>query len=315
MTYEEFEWTLLRMAYEEGVAIFRPQFLSYSLHLSHEQVSDFLKEAMEHGIVEMSFTDDEQIEYTIPGAQHANELPRPLWKAQSGEEQPPVTSRERSTPKQDPVSQSVTRGQDAADGGLMHRAVVSPKSVVLSRNVLATASAAPVTPTAPSGAMVLHQPPSQELMRRGSDEAFCDPSQTIFMRQITVHGFKSEALLRDHVRRLFESFGYRNVDTHTTRLKFERGSITFILALVPLFVLIVPLFVYLFLYCMGRSTIQQEPLELDVMIRPGTQEDSYVLDMTFVGLHGVVLGAADQRVLNQEIDTLRDELNWARSGA
>lgn len=312
MTYEEFEWSLLRMAYEEGVATFLPSFLSYSMQLSSEQVSDFLKEAMDNGIVEMSFNDQEQIEYSIPGAQHAKELPQPLWKDQTQQPLRPAPPSERSTPRQDPMTQSVTRGQDAADGGLMHRAVVSPKSVVLSRNVLASASPAPIVP---SGAMVLHQPPAQEMTRRGSDEAFCDPSQTIFMRQITVHGFKSEAMLRDHVRRLFESFGYKGVDTQSERLKFQRGSITFILALVPLFVLIVPLFIYLFLYCMGRSTIQQEPLELDVMIRPGTQEDSYVLDLTFVGLHGVVLGAADQRVLNQEIDTLRDELNWAQAGA
>ena len=39
----------------------------------------------------------------------------------------------------------------------------------------------------------------------------------------------------------------------------------------------------------------------------------YEIDLTFIGLHGVVLGAADQRVLNQEIDTLRDELRWSLS--
>ena len=310
MTYEEFEWNLLRMAYEEGVATFAPTFLSYSMQLPHDQVEAFLSEAMDNGIVEVCFNDKEQVEYIVPGAQHAQELPPPVWKAQTPEQ--PAKPVERSKPRQDPMMGSVTRGQDAADGGLMHRAIVSPKSVVLSRNVLASAQPAPI---ASSGAMVLHQPPSQALMTRDSEDAFCDPSQTIFMRQITVRGFKSEALLRDHVRRLFESFGYKHVEAHAQRLKFERGSVTFILALVPLFVLVVPLFVYLFLYCMGRSTIQQEPLELDVMIRPGKQEDSYVLDLTFVGLHGVVLGAADQRVLNQEIDTLRDELNWAQSAS
>jgi hypothetical protein len=62
---------------------------------------------------------------------------------------------------------------------------------------------------------------------------------------------------------------------------------------------------------MGRSTIHQEPLELDVHIRKQPVQGSYDIDLTFIGLHGVVLGAADQRVLNQEIDTLRDELRWA----
>jgi hypothetical protein len=62
---------------------------------------------------------------------------------------------------------------------------------------------------------------------------------------------------------------------------------------------------------MGRSTIHQEPLELDVQLRKsGDEPDAYELDLTFIGMHGVVLGAADQRVLNQEVDTLEDELQW-----
>jgi hypothetical protein len=98
------------------------------------------------------------------------------------------------------------------------------------------------------------------------------------------------------------------------RHRYERGSVTFILALVPLFVLVVPLFIYLFMYCMGRSTIHQEPVELDVQFRKSmTHEGCYEIDLTFIGLHGVVLGASDQRVLNQEVDTLREELRWALS--
>ena len=148
-----------------------------------------------------------------------------------------------------------------------------------------------------------------------SDDTYCDPTQTVFMRQIRVHGVESEEQLRHHVQRLFESFGYRIVQAEQDRLRFERGSVTFILALVPLFVLVLPLFVYLFLYCMGRSTIHQEPVELDVQFRKQIEdgEPVYEIDLTFIGLHGVVLGAADQRVLNQEIDTLRDELRWSLS--
>ncbi len=102
------------------------------------------------------------------------------------------------------------------------------------------------------------------------------------------------------------------VESSSERLRFERGSVMFILALVPLFVLVIPLFVYLFLYVMGRSTIQQEPVELDVQFRRNQGAEPYwEIDLTFVGLHGVVLGAADQQVLNREIDTLRDELKWS----
>jgi hypothetical protein len=102
------------------------------------------------------------------------------------------------------------------------------------------------------------------------------------------------------------------VEAEDQRMRFERGSVTFILALVPLFVLVLPLFVYLFLYCMGRSTIHQEPLELDVQLRESSDRDqAYDIDLTFIGLHGVVLGSADQRVLDKEVDTLQDELRWA----
>ncbi|MFB6352082.1 MAG: hypothetical protein ABEN55_08495, partial [Bradymonadaceae bacterium] len=145
-----------------------------------------------------------------------------------------------------------------------------------------------------------------------TDETFSDPSQTIFMRQLRVEGVESEEALREHVHRLFDSLGYQMVESKDERMRFERGSVTFILALVPLFVLVLPLFVYLFLYCMGRSTIHQEPLELDVQLREQSgREDAYDIDLTFIGLHGVVLGAADPRVLDKEVDTLRDELRWA----
>jgi hypothetical protein len=145
-----------------------------------------------------------------------------------------------------------------------------------------------------------------------TDETFSDPSQTIFMRQLRVEGVESEEALREHVHRLFDSLGYQMVEAEDQRMRFERGSVTFILALVPLFVLVLPLFVYLFLYCMGRSTIHQEPLELDVQLRESSDRDqAYDIDLTFIGLHGVVLGSADQRVLDKEVDTLQDELRWA----
>jgi hypothetical protein len=148
-----------------------------------------------------------------------------------------------------------------------------------------------------------------------NDEAFCDASRTMFMRQIRVYGAQSPALLREQVSRLFQSFGYRMVEDKPERMRFERGSIMFLLALVPLFVLVVPLIVYLFMYAMGRSTIHQEPVELDVQFRKSQSgEPFWEIDLTFVARHGVVLGAADQQQLNREIDTLRDELKWALAG-
>ncbi|MFW5967846.1 MAG: hypothetical protein ACOCV2_10025, partial [Persicimonas sp.] len=143
-------------------------------------------------------------------------------------------------------------------------------------------------------------------------DTFTDPSQTIFMRQLRIYGVESEEELRAQVEHLFTSFGYETIQADRERMRFERGSVTFILALVPLFVLVLPLFVYLLLYSMGRSTIQQEPVELDVQFRKlGDEEGTYEIDLTFIGMHGVVLGSADQRVLNQEVDTLQDELQWA----
>jgi hypothetical protein len=146
-----------------------------------------------------------------------------------------------------------------------------------------------------------------------NQESFSDPSRTMFIRQIRVYGTKSQAVIREHVTRLFQSLGYRMVESEENRIRFERGSVMFVLALVPLFVLVLPLFVYLFLYVMGRSTIHQEPVELDVHIRKGQGGDEpfWEIDLTYVGLHGVILGAADQQVLNAEIDTLRDELTFA----
>jgi len=191
-------------------------------------------------------------------------------------------------------------------------------ALVIARDASPTdhdASPPPRMQTGASTAMVPYQGSGALLQIEASGDALCDPSQTFFMRKLRVHGVQSEALLRDHIQRLFESFGYKQLNQTQEKMRFERGSVTFILALVPLFVLILPLFVYLFLYCMGRSTIQQEPLALDVHIKRSEQsETTYEIDLFFIGLHGVVLGSSDQRVLNQEIDTLREELRWALAG-
>lgn len=354
MTYEEFEWHILRLVYEEGVDKLQPSYLAYALGLPHDQVTDFLERAARGGLVELDVSGEGRLEYRVPGLDRCDELPRPIWKEieeQFDLERPrnqpePKTDKRASMVPADPA-QIPPQAADGQPGGTSrqgpspraaaHRLAVArhpqlPAS--LRRHIEAHYQEADgtsmvrlsdQTPIVGTNATI-DDPTSRAMIALDNDEQFpfhveacddtyCDPTQTVFMRQIRVHGVDSEEQLQFHVQRLFESFGYRVVQAEEERLRFERGSVTFILALVPLFVLVLPLFVYLFLYCMGRSTIHQEPVELDVQFRRQIEdgEPVYEIDLTFIGLHGVVLGAADQRVLNQEIDTLRDELRWSLS--
>lgn len=379
MTYEEFEWHILRMVYEEGATTLQPSFLAYTLELPHEIVSRYLEQAVDAGVLELDVTGSGRLEYFVPGADKNAKLPTPVWKqgATASELEPEpapavdsdvehlralVVRKSETSGSRSGADGGVSRVEDGADGsvtggtnskprpfahgktpelppnlqnyikerygdtdGSLHR-VVAQRGAVIERRAVVEHGASilddeptPALASAGAGAstaLVPYNNGGQLLRVETSEDAFCDPSQTIFMRQIRVHGVQSETALREQIRRLFEGFGYKTLNTSPERLRFERGSVTFILALVPLFVLILPLFVYLFLYCIGRSTIHQEPLELDVQIRKnGADTSSYDIDLTFIGLHGVVLGAADQRVLNQEIDTLRDELRWALTGS
>ncbi len=366
MTYEEFEWHLLRMVYEEGATRFNPSYLGYSLKLPHDVISGYLDQAMDAGILEPLASSTGAVEYVVPGAEHQDELPIPIWKQQQVtpvEEAPPEPAPEQqpkavtSVSGEDALTSAVVRGSSSpksttlnapeslghghrpnsppsfrthikrqegqTDGSVSNSGVVQAKDVridrkmIVARGVSVEDSAAevatqPVTGSA-SQALVLAGRKHGELMNvESTPETFCDPTRTVFMRKIRVHGVKSEQALRHQIHHLFESFGYKSVREDQNRIRFERGSVGFILALVPLFVLVIPLFVYLFFYGMGRSTIQQEPLELDVFLRKSPEDDTtYDIDLTFIGQHGIVLGAADQRVLNQEIDTLKDELGWA----
>ncbi len=380
MTYEEFEWHILRLVYEEGLDRLQPSYLAYALGLPHDKVSEFLEEGARSGLLELDVMDDGRLEYAIPGLDRADDLPAPIWKdieEQFNLERPADAAQDDTSPPASSVPDGVgaeppqnasqpppglnpppatPSSEDAADGSTQmiphpqatpahhtppspaarHRLAVAqhpqlPESLrehIRARyshsdgSMIRLESSSPIVGTDVS----VDDPTSRAMVALDSDEHFpfrveasddtyCDPTQTVFMRQIRVHGVESEQELRHHVQRLFESFGYRIVQAEEQRLRFERGSVTFILALVPLFVLVLPLFVYLFLYCMGRSTIHQEPVELDVQFRKHIEdgEPVYEIDLTFIGLHGVVLGAADQRVLNQEIDTLRDELRWSLS--
>lgn len=342
MIYEEFEWHILRLVYEEGHDRLHPSQLAYTLGLSHEEVNQHLAQAAEQGVVELDLAAQGRVEYYIPGVER-DKLPVPLWKQQAQEQPQPITkppthypiietsaetpsgppSMHGKRPQAPPTLQSHVHGRsDDTDGfarqsSAVIAAVHNPGALVIERHASPTdhVTAPAQTSTGASTAMVPYQGSGALLQIETSGDALCDPSQTIFMRKLRVHGVQSEALLRDHIQRLFESFGYKQLSQTQEKIRFERGSVTFILALVPLFVLILPLFVYLFLYCMGRSTIQQEPLALDVHIKRSEQsETTYEIDLFFIGLHGVVLGTSDQRVLNQEIDTLREELRWALAG-
>ncbi|MFU8803896.1 MAG: hypothetical protein ACNA8W_08825 [Bradymonadaceae bacterium] len=324
MTYEEFEWQILRLVYEDGLESLEPAYLAYSLGIAHETVTAYLEHAAESGLVDLDVGEEGQMRYRIPGVDRKRPLPTPLWKeaekAAEAHDSFEQGSLERFAPEKEIVDRlarpvagpmvspvhdglngQVQRFYGGADGSTVATAGMGPILEMGARADSASAALVSVNARADLPFKV-----------ESTDESFVDPSQTVFMRQIRVHGVQSEEALQEHVQRMFESFGYRMVQREDDRVRFERGSVTFILALVPLFVLVIPLFVYLCLYCMGRSTIHQEPIELDVQFRRGEGPDPvFDIDLTYIGLHGVVLGAADQRVLNQEIDTLREELRWS----
>lgn len=335
MTYEEFEWHILRLVYEDGLDSLQPSYLAYALELPHDAVSNYLEQATQNNLLEMEVNADGHIEYRIPGVDREKQLPTPLWKTSEKSTRPGLSPAQENTPThhEQPFATSARSPfapapehphhrpldlqahiQQHAPGTDGHPRFASP---VISTDVRPTQdfSSPVIGYNAHIDQAVTALQRSGENMPfrvEATQESFSDPSQTVFMRQLRVYGAHDEAVLRQHVQRMFESFGYRMVKSEHERIRFERGSITFILALVPLFVLVVPLFIYLFLYCMGRSTIHQEPVELDIQFRRHEGPEPYFdIDLTFIGLHGVVLGAADQRVLNQEIDTLREELRWS----
>lgn len=329
MTYEEFEWHILRMFYEESIERLRPSMLAYALGLPQERVTQYLEHAVHQGVLELDLTESGMLEYFVPGIDRSSPLPRPVW-LEDKEAKEAKEAEEAAQATEVALARQATPKEVIAENGM--DGSIAPSSIPVSRLAIPPNLAKHIAErysrgrTAPmidgqvvidedSMALVPYRDPDAEFMPvrvEANDEAFCDASRTMFMRQIRVYGSQPQQVIRDQVARLFQSLGYRVVDSTPDRMRFERGSIMFILALIPLFVLILPLFVYLFLYSMGRSTIHQEPLELDVQFRQGSDpEPFWDVEMTFIGKHGVVLGAADQKVLNHEIDTLREELRWA----
>ena len=318
MTYEEFEWQLLRLAYEEKVERFQTAFIAYTLGLNHETVKQFLDQGVREGVLDVALSEEGHVEYFIPGVDRDHTMPQPVWKQPSTQEEilpntphliQPYTSNFEELSNTPQREYQVNQGED---GTLSSQGNTSSMSAPTTSRTLIPASPQLRRRSSEGSQALVPYRDLDHHLAEASEEVFCDPSQTVFMRQIRVYCGHSEEQLRENIQQFFESCGYRTIATSHQRLRFERGSVTFILALVPLFVLIIPLFVYLFLYCLGRSTIQQEPVELDIHIRPNHSfEACYDIEITFVGFLCVVLGTEDQRILNQEIDTLREELHLA----
>ena len=79
MTYEEFEWHILRMVYEEGTERLRPTMLAYVLGVSVDTVNHYLEQGIAAGIIELDVAEDGTLEYFVPGAV-PGAIPRPVWK-------------------------------------------------------------------------------------------------------------------------------------------------------------------------------------------------------------------------------------------
>lgn len=105
MTYEEFEWHILRMTYEERLERLQPAFLAYALGLPHETVTSYLEHAVHAGVLEMDVTEQGRIEYFVPGIDFASQLPTPVWKKRS-----------RPRPRRRPPMQQMAASQAATPG-------------------------------------------------------------------------------------------------------------------------------------------------------------------------------------------------------
>lgn len=305
MTYEEFEWHILRMAYEDEVDRVRPSMLAYTLGIPLDVTNAYLEQAVHSSVLELEVGDDGGFEYSVPGIDRSRPAPKPVWR----EHEPSAT-----VVPDDGIDGSVAGPASMRAPNPTRRPTGLPPGLV---SAIARREDAESQALAEPTALTLYDADQDFLPMRveANDEAFCDASRTMFMRQIRVYGAHRPQDLQDQISRLFQSLGYRVIKREATSMRLERGSVMFLLALVPLFVLVVPLIVYLFMYAMGRSTIQQEPVELDIQFRRVDRDEPYwEIDLTFIARHGVVLGAADQQQLNREVDTLREELQWALTG-
>lgn len=309
MNYEEFEKNLLKIVYEDNIYEIRPSELAFSFDLTIENANRHLELAAQNGILDVNFSDGSAV-YFVPGMQT--------------EPSPPELSNQLAPQNKN----------DGADGNISNPhstytmgadGEVKSTSVVISRvQIPSNADSKPVIGSRVSTlqqqqqdivvyeddrqlvARIQRKAPREELM-------FSNASRTMFNRKILIENTEIEREeLVTRVTNFFRTFGYRSLETRGETIRFERGSVAFLVALIPLFVLILPMMVYLFLSVLGRSTIQKEPILLDVKFE--TKGPYLEIDLTFLGQHGVVLGPADQKVLNREIDTLRDELEYAFHG-
>ncbi len=303
MNYEEFERKLLKIIYEDEIYHIRPSELAFSFDLTIEDAHHHLELATENGILDVDFSEGSAV-YFVPGMGPDRE-PGAILHAQNRQSQSEDESEKVSRDNSDGADGTVsgytthTRGADGA---------IKNKSVIVSRTKtsISKVDAIPVGARQPITRDIVPYSESK-LVETREDMMFSNASRTMFSRKIRIENIDVERdELETYVTNLFRSFGYRYVENKGSTVRFERGSVAFLIALIPLFVLIIPIFVYFFLSVLGRSTIQKEPVLLDVTFEKKALY--WEIDLTFLGLHGVVLGAADQGVLNREIDTLQDEL-------
>ena len=291
MNYEEFERKILKIVYEDQIHQIRPSELAFAFDLSIEDANRYLDAAADNGVLDIDFSDGSPV-YFVPGMNEPKDLPKVPAKTE-------VLGGADGSISSDPAANAM-----GVDGAIKRKSVV----VSLTQTSINKPQPAPTqAPRQVQREMVLYEDNRQ---LSAEELTFSNASRTMFSRKIRIENtdIQREELVT-RVTNLFRSFGYRHLENDGTTVRFERGSVAFLLALIPLFVLILPMFVYLLLSVLGRSTIQKEPILLDVKFEK--KAPYWEIDLTFLGLHGVVLGPADQKVLNREIDTLQDELKYA----
>ncbi len=310
--YQEFEKKILEIVYEDGIDRILASELAFAFDLDECAATQHLESAVTMGILDVDFNDGVST-YYVPGMQVGDEAVNHDL----------IVDHHNQSGADGALDGNALSNLANADAG--QDGSVRSSRLVLSFNESISPPMGGPEKTSQPNAPSWRPAPSRDLIPHqgtqlpstiddsSEDLMFSNASRSMFSRKIRIKDNNiDEEELVTRVTNLFRSFGYAYVENRGNTIRFERGSVTFLIALIPLFVLILPMFVYLLLSVMGRSTIQKEPILLDVkMERKHDLESYWEIDLNFLGLHGVVLGPADQKVLNQEIDTLKTELLYA----
>lgn len=293
MSYDEFEKRLLQLVFEEHNPSFTPSFLAYKLKLPHSEIKEHLDQAVMNGIVEIDEAEGGKLAYTIPGfdpsfpsKKDAQAILRsqPDDLGRSGYGGVPERSVEQEAREEvDRIAPIVGGGEFGGGRGAMGSGPVMGSSL-------------------------------PALIDDKSELEAAQPSMSMYVRRFRIYGQINEQMIDEHLVGLLGELGY--TQTHKSKkllradnLLFERGSILFILLLIPFFILVFPLLVYIVLYTMGRSSIDREPLLLEV------GRDLYLggagcceITFTYRGQSGIVIGRPDRDVLDREVELVRQEL-------